>query len=227
MIAALFDYDGTLYSGHAWRDLVEHHRSAKCHRLWVAAYFLRNMARLPLYKAGLMSQDRFFLAWAETMAWLVRGWTIEEGRLLFEHLTEERVIPNLRQDVVEHLRQHQKDGHLVALVSGTFAPWLQVVAQKLEIPHAVGTLLQERNGYYTGRALPPVCQGEGKLVRARAYLAERNLQIDWDRSYAYADRIQDLAILDQVGHPVAVYPDEQLLAEAQARDWPVLGAKAS
>jgi phosphoserine phosphatase len=34
-------------------------------------------------------------------------------------------------------------------------------------------------------------------------------------------------MLGLVGHPVAVYPDEALLAHAQERDWPVIGDKYS
>lgn len=227
MIAALFDFDGTLYTGHAWRDLVEHHRAAKRHRRWVAAYFLRNMAPLPLYKAGLISQDRFILAWAETMGWMVRGWTVEEGQALFERLTEEKVMPNLREDVLELLRYHQAQGHLVALVSGSFAPWLAVVAQRLGVIHAIGTPLELRDGCYTGRTVPPVCQGDGKPLRVKAYLAERHLEVDWMASFAYADRVQDLALLGRVGHPVAVYPDQGLLAEARAREWPLIGEEVA
>lgn len=223
MIAALFDFDGTLYTGHIWRDLVGHHRNAKRHRFWTALYVARNMAPMPLYRVGLLSKATFFRMWAETMAWLVRGWSVDESHALFEQLTEERIMPNLREDVLTYVRQHQSDDHLVALVSGTFAPWLEIVALRLGIPHAIGTPLVIGNGRYTGRVIPPVCQGNGKAIRVRAYLADHDLEIDWAGSFAYADRETDLDLLSQVGQPTAVYPDEALLAEAKARGWPVIG----
>jgi phosphoserine phosphatase len=46
--------------------------------------------------------------------------------------------------------------------------------------------------------------------------------VDWNGSYAYADSQLDLALLRQVGHPVAVYPDEVLLAEARVQGWPLI-----
>lgn len=223
MLAALFDFDGTLYSGHIWRDLVRHHLAAKHHRRWTAAYVAWNMLPFPLYKMGLMSQATFFRTWAETMSWLVRGWTVDEARALFTWLTEEQIMPNLRPDVLIWLRQHRAEGHLVVLVSGTFAPWLEMIAQRLDVPHAIGTRLELCNERYTGRILPPLCQGEGKLERAKAYLAEKGLEVDWTASFAYADRNSDMPLLNQVGHPVAVYPDEALLAHAQAQGWPVIG----
>jgi putative phosphoserine phosphatase/1-acylglycerol-3-phosphate O-acyltransferase len=226
VIAALFDFDGTLYTGHIWQDLVRHHWVAGVHRRWVVAYVVRNVAPVPLYRLGLISQKAFFHAWAETLAWLLRGWTLEEAQALFDRLTDEQIMPNLRGDVLERLGQHQRRGHQVALVSGTFAPWLSTVAQRLAIPHAVGTRLQVQDGRYTGRIIPPLCQGEGKASRVDAFFSELGLEVDWSASHAYADRISDTHLLNRVGHPVAVYPDEELLAKAQAQNWPIM-AKAN
>jgi putative phosphoserine phosphatase/1-acylglycerol-3-phosphate O-acyltransferase len=222
VICAFFDFDGTLYTGHIWRDLVRHHRQARRHRRWAVAYVVRNMAPMPLYKAGLLRQEPYFRMWASSMGWLVRGWSVEEGQALFERLTEERIVPNLRPDVLSHLRQHQAQGHLVALVSGTFSPWLATVAQRLAVAHAIGTPLEVRQGRFTGRIIPPLCQGAGKPERVRTHLRGRKLEADWGSSFAYADRVTDLPLLLQVGRPTAVYPDEALRAEAEARGWPIL-----
>jgi HAD superfamily hydrolase (TIGR01490 family) len=222
-IAAFFDFDGTLYDGHVWQDLARHHWATKRHRRWVATYVASNMAPWPLYKAGLLSQVRFYRTWGETMGWLVRGWTVEEGESLFERLTDEQVMPNLHDEVVDLVAQHQAQGHLVVLVSGLFAPWLEMVAQRLEIAHAIGTPLEVRDGRYTGRTVRPLCQGSGKLKRVDGYLVDHGLAVDWGLSFAYADSGPDVALLSRVGRPVVVFPDEVLAARAQAEGWPVLG----
>jgi putative phosphoserine phosphatase/1-acylglycerol-3-phosphate O-acyltransferase len=223
MIAALFDFDGTLYTGHIWQDLARHHWKARRHRRWVVAYLAWNMAPLPLYKAGLVSSAAFFRTWGETMSWLLRDWTLDEAQALFQALVEEQIAPNLRSDLLDRLRLHQAQGHLVALVSGTFAPFLDMIAQWIDVPHAIGTPLAVRDGRYTGRIVPPLCQSEGKPRRVQAYLAQQGLEVDLTASYAYADRSTDIPMLGLVGHPVAVYPDEALLAHAQQRGWPVIG----
>jgi HAD superfamily hydrolase (TIGR01490 family) len=223
VIAALFDFDGTLYTGHIWQDLVRHHWVAHRHRRWAVAYVVRNMVPLPLYRLGWMTRADFFGAWGETMSWLLRGWTLDEAQALFEHQTEEQILPNLRPDILDQLHRHQAEDHLVALVSGTFAPFLEVIAQRLGLPHAIGTPLEVRDGRYTGRIVPPLCQGEGKPHRVQLYLAEQDLDIDWAASFAYADRDTDVPLLNLVGHPTAVYPDEALLGHAQVRGWPVIG----
>ena len=226
MIAALFDLDGTLYTGHIWQDLVNHHRATRRHRFWVAAYLVRNMAPLPLYRSGIMSRASFFHAWGETMGWLLRGWSLDEAQALFEQLTEEQIVPNLRPDVLQRLRQHQSTGHLVALVSGTFAPLLQTIARQIDVAHAIGTPLQVQDGKLTGRIVPPLCQGEGKPRRVQSYLANQGFEIDWQASFAYADRDTDLPLLALVRHPVATYPDQALLAHARAQGWTVIGGES-
>jgi len=47
--------------------------------------------------------------------------------------------------------------------------------------------------------------------------------IDLAASYAYADSIYDLPLLEAVGHPVAVSPEERLASIARQRGWPILG----
>jgi HAD superfamily hydrolase (TIGR01490 family) len=227
MIAAFFDFDGTLYTGHVWQDLAGHHWSAKRHRRWVVAYVACNTAPLPLYKLGLLSQEDFYRPWGETMAWLLRDWPLEQSRVLFEQLTDQQIMPNLRGNVLALLRQHQERDHLVALVSGTFAPWLEVIAGCLGVEHSIGTPLEVRDGRYTGRILRPFCQGSGKTQRVCAYLAEQGLEVDWTASFAYADSGTDLPLLEAVGNPIAVCPDKALLAQTQAHGWPVVGEACS
>ncbi|MBA3610362.1 MAG: HAD-IB family hydrolase, partial [Rubrobacter sp.] len=43
--------------------------------------------------------------------------------------------------------------------------------------------------------------------------------LDLSRSYAYADAISDLPMLEAVGNPVAVNPDRRLEASAKERGW--------
>ena len=51
-----------------------------------------------------------------------------------------------------------------------------------------------------------------QVAEARGY--------DLSDSYAYSDSITDLPMLSAVGHPMAVNPDRELRAAAQAMGWP-------
>ena len=49
----------------------------------------------------------------------------------------------------------------------------------------------------------------------------RRRNVDLSRSYAYADSISDLPMLEAVGIPVAVNPDARLHAAAKEKGWQI------
>ena len=221
MIAALFDLDGTLYTGHIFRGILQHHRTHRTQRFYLYASMAAQMSLVPAWRLHLASEEDMRSLWLRIMAWTVRGWTVEEANRAFAWIAREYVLPRVRSDVMARLRQHQKSGHRAALVSGTFAPLLAEIGRQLGIEDTVGTPLIVRGGRYTGACESPVCQGEGKWLRVREHLNTDN--IHWEESYAYADSYVDLSLLAEVGHAVAVYPDSQLASHAQERGWEILG----
>jgi HAD superfamily hydrolase (TIGR01490 family) len=145
----------------------------------------------------------------------------EEAAAAFVWITERYVQPLVRPDVKARLREHQSAGHRVILVSGTLAPLLAEIGHQLGVEETVGTPLVLRSARYSGRCELPICQGTGKVLRLEAHLHGRG-QFSWSESYAYADSYTDIPLLERVGHPVAVYPDEQLAAHAQGQGWQVM-----
>jgi HAD superfamily hydrolase (TIGR01490 family) len=123
------------------------------------------------------------------------------------------------------LRQHQADGHRVILVSGTSAPLLAEIGRQLGIQETVGTPTVLKDGRYTGASELPVCQGPGKVARLGEFLADDD--VSWSESYAYADSYLDLELLESVGHPVAVSPDDELAAHAAALGWETMISETS
>ena len=223
MIAAFFDLDGTLFTGHIWQGLSQHHRTHKMQRLQLYTYVGYHMALWSLYRAGLMSRERSWLAWARHMPWTLAGLTEAEGRNVFDWIWDEYVSTQLRDDIVARLRQHQVEGHEVYLISGTMEPMLKRFTQGLGLPadSAIGTRTEVRNGRYTGRVIEPVCMGRGKPKRLAIFLTQHS-EIDIAQSFAYADSITDVGMLEMVGRPVAVYPDAELAAIAFERGWSIL-----
>lgn len=223
MIAAIFDLDGTLYDGHIWQALKRHHQIHRMKLPALYAYVVSHVALWPFYRWGLLSEERFYKAWGRHMPWLIGGLTLEEADRVFQWVTQEEVLPNLREDVLSVLRDHQHNGHSVILLSGTFQPLLNVIGQHLGVDEVVGTELAVRDERYTGSIVPPVCMAEGKAERLRSVINARAEETDLSASYAYADGPIDLPALELVGHPVAVYPDPRLAAIAEKRGWPILG----
>jgi phosphoserine phosphatase len=79
--------------------------------------------------------------------------------------------------------------------------------------------LAEENGTYTGELSGAPVAGDARARMLASFARRRNL--DLSRSYAYADSISDLPMLEAVGNPVAVNPDRRLGAAARERGWRV------
>jgi phosphoserine phosphatase len=109
-------------------------------------------------------------------------------------------------------------------VSGTPTQLLKHLAIKIGADHAIGTDLEVHDDRYTGRSSGPSCIGDNKVSLTQAYLKRHGIKIDYDTSYAYADSISDIHLLEMVGNPVATYPDTKLHTLAQERDWEIFPA---
>ena len=221
MITAIFDLDGTLYTGHISRGIVQHHKTHRVKRLHVGFFFCTHMPIWWLQLAGLLSEATMRKLWSRHMGWMVQGWTPQDAAKAFAWIAKEYAEPLMRPDVIAVLRNHQEAGHRVIIVSGTMTPLLEHIGRRLGIDDIVGTPLVLRNGRYSGASELPICQGPNKVTRLEAYLGGGD-QVDWSQSYAYADSYTDLPLLERVGHPVAVYPDDKLAAHAREHGWGVI-----
>ena len=221
MIAAFFDVDGTLYSGRVWSGLMDYLK-AHGRRLDANLYFTAFMPHWIARKLKLISEERFRAPWAKYLAWPMRGWTKAQAQACFDWVAREYVEPLRREQVIARLREHQSQGHVVVLVSSGLSPLQAAIGATLGVERVVGPQVEWRDGRLTGRTLPPLVIGERKASVTRQLLREWRLDVDLTVSFAYADSISDLPLLELVGHPTAVNPDEQLAAVARERGWPVL-----
>ena len=96
-IAALFDVDGTLFTGHVWRGMLDyfeaHTGKWAVRRFWYAhmpSYFLR--------KLKLIGEEQFRGPWGAHLAWLVKGWDQAQLQGLYEFIAREYVTPRRRED---------------------------------------------------------------------------------------------------------------------------------
>lgn len=217
-IAAFFDVDGTLYTAHMWRGLMQY-AAEHGHTNQVRLYYA---ALMPLYgfrKLNLISEENFRKPWVSNLGWMLRGWTAAEGQAAFRWIAQDYIRPTAREDMLACLRDHVAAKHVVVLVSAMLKPALEILGQSLGVTGCVGTEIEMTDGHFTGRVLPPVCMGIEKDRLTRKFLRTSGLEIDLTASFAYADSISDQPLLEMVGRPVAAYPDPQLAALARTRSW--------
>ena len=219
--AAFFDLDGTLITVHVWHGIMDYF---KIHNLrqWTHRYYMAY--HYPLYifwKLGLISEQSFRKPWPAHLGWYLRGDTVKQANEVWDWVAENRVSKNWRQDVCQVLHQHNEQGDVVLLVSGTPVPLLARLAQDLDVDHVVGTELEIKDGVFTGHNSSPACIGQSKVSLTQEYLENIDLEINCEASFAYADTLSDAQLLSMVGNPVATYPDTSLRQLAIESGWKI------
>ncbi|HEY7884130.1 MAG TPA: HAD-IB family hydrolase [Cellvibrionaceae bacterium] len=144
---------------------------------------------------------------------------IKMGKLWFEAMQKDNTR-FYHKAVVDTLAAHQKAGHEVVFVSGSFPALLQPIAEELQVTVILSTHMEVVNGYYTGEILPPQTIAEGKARAIGTFLAER--QGNPERCYAYGDDWSDLPMLEMVGNPCVVTGGRGLVAHAKQLNWPII-----
>ena len=221
-IAAFFDVDGTLFTGHVWRGMLQYfaeHRGKRDVRLFwyfhMPLYFLRRLK--------LIDEERFRGPWAANLAWLARGWTAGQLQAMYDWAASVYVTPFRREDTIAMLAGHNAQGHLTVLVSTGFTGLIEAIGKTVGAQMTIGTDVAMKDGRCTGKTVPPLVIGAQKGHETRRRLAARGIDIDYAASFAYADSITDMGLFDLVGHPRPVYPDAELAEAAKQRGWPVYG----
>ena len=223
LVVALFDLDGTLCDArHLASSIVGFHFKNIARIPGAIVFLMKQVTRLLFLKTGLTTYTRVAQAGVPELAYLLKGLSKSEASVLFSEAARV-TVDGVRQETFSRLRWHQEEGHTVILMSSGFHPFLRDVGSLLGISHTIGTALEVIGDCYTGRLAGPFCHGADRTHLLRCFIEESRFDVNLSSSYAYGDRVQDIPVLEMVGHPVAAYPDKELLTYANERDWTVIG----
>ena len=135
----------------------------------------------------------------------------------------EVILPAIRPEALQLVRQHQQAGDTVLIVTATNEFVTRPIAQALGVPELLAMqLARDEAGWYTGEIAGTPTMREGKVLRMEQWLAERQLAWRDVESTFYSDSMNDVPLLEKVDHPVATNPDARLRALAQERGWRIL-----
>ena len=143
-------------------------------------------------------------------------------RIAYENF-KDHVKPRLFEGVVEHFNGLRQRGAAVVLVSSSPEIVIRPLAIYLGCADTLTTPVVYERGRLVGLGEGPACYGEGKLYWAERW-AEAN-GIDLADAAAYADNWSDRALLERVGHPVAVHPHRMLKKLALRRGWTIVNPR--
>jgi len=212
---ALFDLDNTLLAGdsdHLWGDYL-----VGLGAVDETLYRAENRRFYDAYKDG--SLDIFeFLAFAlkplsdhpraQLNAWRTR-------------FVEDSILPIVLPAARALVASHRAQGHRTVFITATNRFVTEPIAQLFGVDDLIATEPEECAGRYTGGVAGVPCYREGKIARLEDWLAGQQPVTSW----FYSDSHNDLPLLGQVAHPVAVDPDPVLHEQALLRGWPVLSLR--
>lgn len=214
--AAFFDVDNTMVSGassiHFARGLAA--------RKYIAVSDMAGFAwqQLKFRVTGRESSKDVASGKEKALAFIAGRSTAEFTQLgeeIYDELIAEKVWPGTRALAQMHLDAGQQ----VWLVTATPVQLAQVIAKRLGLTGALGTVLESEDGVFTGRLVGDLLHGRGKAHAVRALAAREGLNLR--RCTAYSDSFNDMPMLTAVGTAVAINPDSDLREVAKARGWEI------
>jgi HAD superfamily hydrolase (TIGR01490 family) len=213
-VAAFFDVDNTMMQGASIFHLARgmHRRQFFTTReilsaAWKQAYFRVVGVEDPEHVAETRASALSFIS----------GHTVAElealGEEIFDEAMAHRIWPGTRALAQMHLDQ----GERVWLVTAAPIEIAQIIARRLGLTGALGTVAEHVDGVYTGRLVGDMLHGPAKGEAIKALAAREGL--DLDACSAYSDSFNDLTMLTLVGDPCAVNPDARLRGYAKQHGW--------
>ncbi len=214
---ALFDLDHTLLpldSDYAWGVFTQEIG-------WTdpAVFKQRNDAFYEHYKAGTLDVHEYVRFATEALR--LRG--PAQAQAAQARFMNEVITPAIRPEALALLGQHRAGGDQLVIVTATNEFVTAPIARALDVPELIAVQLEHAaDGWITGEIAGVPSFRDGKVARVGQWLAQRGLGWADVEATFYSDSINDLALLEKVGHPVATNPDPRLRAVARERGWRIL-----
>ena len=215
--AAFFDVDNTMMMGASLFWFARGLASRKYFTTRDMAGFVWQQAKFRI--AGNESSPEDLHTIRENGLAFVAGRPVSEIVQASEEIYDELMADRIWSGTRALAQQHLDAGQRVWLVTATPIELASIIAHRLGLTGALGTVAEVVDGKYTGRLVGELMHGPAKAEAVLA-LAERE-GLDLARCTAYSDSSNDLPMLSLTGTAVAVNPDTELRAVARARGWAI------
>ncbi|MEM8662314.1 MAG: HAD family hydrolase [Pseudomonadota bacterium] len=217
MTLAIFDLDNTLLGGDS-------------DNLWCEFAWEKGLAQEPGftekkdafyadYQSGNLDVDAYLRFALSTL----KGRPLDELARWHRQFMQEKIDPIMLPQSLALIERHRKQGHHLLIITATNAFITRPIAHALGIDELIACEAEIVDGYYTGAPIGVPSFHTGKVSRLNTWLDEREMALT--DAYFYSDSHNDLPLLELVTHPVAVDPDDILLARAKENGWPIISLR--
>lgn len=213
MALALFDLDNTLLDGdsdYLWGCFLAEHGIVDAE-----AYESENQRFYAQYLEGSLDIHEFLRFQLKPLATHKRA-QLEAWRA--QYLVE-KIDPILLPRARALLDKHRAQGDQLLIITATNRFITEPIAKRYGVDQLLATEPEIVAGEYTGAVNGTPCFQAGKVEQLHNWLEKENQTLEG--SWFYSDSHNDLPLLEQVEHPVAVDPDDKLKSHARAMGWPI------
>ena len=214
---ALFDLDNTLIAGDSdflWGCFLVEQGIVDA-----TLYERENQRFYDQYKVGKLDIHEFM----DFQLRLLSEHSLDILQQWRKQYVEEKITPVLLPRAQALIERHRQQGDTLVVITATNRFLTDPVAKLYGISHLIATEPEMQNDQYTGKVAGTPCFQDGKVVRLTEWLDENRQSLQG--SWFYSDSHNDLPLLNNVTHPVAVDPDEILERHASDHDWPIISLR--
>lgn len=211
MKVAIFDFDGTIYKHETFTLFMNHLKQTYPRRY--RKFFSRILPIYLGYKGKVVPEEKMKHLMMDHYARAINDLPAAEQQEFFRDIFE-KMEGQFHEEVLQRIQSHRAAGFHTMIVSGAFTILLDIFKELYEVDSVIGTNLPGKN--------EPLNHIHAENKTTAIFANSDSAAIDWEESFAYGDSIADKSILELVGNPVAVYPDQPLAALAQKNKWGIL-----
>ncbi|MEQ3550409.1 HAD-IB family hydrolase [Pseudonocardia nematodicida] len=214
--AAFFDVDNTMMVG---ASIFHFARGLAARKFFTTSDMMGFAWQQVKFRVGGREDKGGIAGHRDTALSFVAGRPVEEVVSLGEEIYDELMADRIWAGTRALAQMHLDAGQRVWLVTATPVELARIIARRLGLTGALGTVAESVDGLYTGRLVGEILHGPAKAHAVRALAASEGL--DLRRCTAYSDSVNDVPMLSAVGTAVAVNPDSELRDVAKARSWQI------
>ena len=211
--AAFFDVDNTMLQGASMFHLA---RGLYRRKFFTTGEIARKAFAQLRFRLQGETPDSVAKARSSALSFIA-GHRVAEVQILVEEIFDELMADRIWPGTRALAQQHLDAGERVWLVTAAPVEVARLLARRLGLTGALGTVAAERDGIYTGELVGDILHGPAKAEAVRALATHEGL--DLASCAAYSDSVNDLPMLELVGNPCAINPDSRLRRHAEVAGW--------
>ena len=217
MRLAIFDIDNTLIAGDSdllWGEFL-------CERNYVDSnvYKAEHEKYYKDYLSGKLDINNFLKFQLKVLGEndlnLLKKWR--------KDFFEEKIRPVILPKAYQLIDKHRNQNHDLLIITATNRFIVEPIASEFKIENIIACEPEIYNEQFTGKFTGTPSYAEGKVERFNDWLKTIGRRLE--ESWFYSDSHNDIPLMKEVNHPVAVDPDESLKNEAIKMSWPIISLR--